>query len=126
MVVAYLEAVAGAEADRGWSLLLPDSRRAYDGRDQYVELTMAADWEDFSWRLAEPESSYCEDGGVYCQVRLHIAGEPPAFLLEAPNSKPADRLRTITLDEGDGAAGNAWIVVYFDAGGSQGISTGGG
>lgn len=126
MVAAYLDAVAGGRSDRGWSLLYPDSRRAYDNRDQYIELAAAADWEQFNWRLSEADATYCEDGGVYCQVRLQIAGTPPDFLLEAPNWHPTDHLRTITLDEGGAELGIAWMVVYFDASGSKGVSTGGG
>lgn len=126
MVVAYLEAVAGGESDRGWSLLLPGARRAYDSPEQYIELARGAAWDEFTWRLGEPESSYCEDGGVYCEVRLEIVGTPPGFLLEAPNSKPTDRLWTIALDQDEDATGDAWLIVYFNSEGPHGISTGGG
>jgi hypothetical protein len=126
MVVAYLEAAAGGAADRGWSLILPSSRSAYDSEDQYVQLAESAAWDEFSWRLAEPAASHCEDGGLYCQIRLHVTGEPPAFLLEAPNSAPDDVRRTLQLDPESAVAGNAWIVVYFEPNGNQGISTGGG
>jgi len=126
IVVAYLQAVAGDEEDRGWSILLPASRRAYDSRDQYIQLATEAAWDAFTWRLTEADSSYCEDGGLYCQVRLQIDGVPPDFLLEAPNAAPTDRLQTITIDPAAGASGNAWMVVYFDLEGSRGISTGGG
>lgn len=126
MVAAYLDAVAGPQSDRGWSLVHPDSRRAYASREQYIELAVAADWGQFSWRLAEADATYCEDGGVYCRVGLQIAGTPPDFLLEAPNWKPTDHLRTITRDESGAEPGTAWMVVYFDTSGSKGISTGGG
>jgi hypothetical protein len=39
------------------------------------------------------------------------------------NSRPTDRLQTITLDPEGGAAGNAWIVVYFDAGAPRAFRT---
>lgn len=126
MVATYLHAVAGGQPDRGWSLLHPDSKRAYDSREQYVELAAAANWERFTWRVAEADAAYCEDGGVYCQVRLEIAGTPPAFLLAAPNWKPSDQLRTITRDESGAKPGIAWMVVYSGTSGSTGISTGGG
>ncbi len=45
MVVAYLEGLAGKAQDRGWSLILPASRRAYDSREQYIELATGADWD---------------------------------------------------------------------------------
>lgn len=126
MVVGYLERLAGKAQDRGWSLLLPDSRRAYDSREQYIDLAAGADWDGFMWRLVDPAATYCEDGGVYCRVRLQVDGSVPDFLLEAPNSKPTDHLVTVMLDPDNTLPGNAWIVVYFDPQGPRGISTGGG
>lgn len=124
----YLEALEGGRADRGWSLILPDSRRAYQDLDQYVTLAEETDWDEFSWQFVQ-EGDYCEDGGVYCSVRIDIAGVPgsvPPFLLESPESNPDDTFLTLRVDDDPQSVGNAEIVVYFSPGGDRGILLGGG
>lgn len=123
----YLSAVGGDTPDRGWSLLLPDSRRAYADRDQYLQLTTDAEWDRFSWRFAD-SGDYCEDGGVYCVVRIeiHDTSSIPDFLLTAPESGADDLFWTLRLDDEEASPGNAEIVVYFSPGGPRGILLGGG
>jgi len=125
----YLSQLADATvADRGWARLLPDSRRAYADENEYLTLVASADWDSFRWRLVG-EGDYCEDGGVYCVVRLDVAGAPesvPAFLLEPPGSRPDDRFSTLRLDDDGEVPGNAEIIVYFTPGGPRGILLGGG
>lgn len=120
----YLSALAGEAPDRGWSLILPDSRRAYASRDQYIELAESADWSRFSWRFND-EGDYC---GVYCVIRLVIDQREgiPQFLLDAPQSRDDDLLRTLSLDNDPVSPGNAELIVYVTLGGSRGISLGGG
>jgi len=124
----YLSALAGGVRDRGWSLILPDSRRAYADLDQYLALASAADWTQFSWDLVE-EGDYCEDGGVYCVVRIQFDDAPdaiPSFLLSSPESRQDDMFWTVRLDDDVSTAGNAEMVVYFTPGGPSGILLGGG
>ena len=121
---SYLEAVSGDADDRGWPLILPDSRRAYATQDAYLAAVESSDWTGFTWEVLE-EGTYCEDGGVHCVVRLQIDGVPPV-LLSAPQSEPEDLLRTILMDEDPVSAGNAQLVVYFAQDGDRGISLGGG
>lgn len=104
------------DADRGWSLILPDSRRAYASRDQYIALAESTDWSRFSWRFND-EGDYCEDGGIYCVVRLQIDQMEgiPQFLLNAPQSREDDLLRTLSLDDDPVSPGNAELIVYFYA-----------
>lgn len=120
----YLSAISGDAADRGWSLILPDSRRAYRDQTQYLQLSADAAWESFSWVLVE-EGDYCEDGGVYCVVRLEIQGAPD-FLIEAPESRPDDRFFTLRMNDVEGVPGNAELTVYFTPGGPRGVLLGGG
>lgn len=124
----YLRALTGESGDRGWSLILPDSRRAYASQEQYTELVQEADWSAFTWHLAGG-GDYCEDGGVYCVVRVHVDNAPesiPDFLLAAPRSHEEDTLRTMRYDDDESSPGNIEIVVYFTPGGPRGISLGGG
>jgi hypothetical protein len=124
----YLSALVGGAADHGWSLILPDSRRAYASREQYIELAQQTEWTRFSWRFVD-EGHYCQDGGVYCVVRIEVDEAPgaiPDFLLAAPQSRDDDTLRTLLFDDDAASPGNAEIVVYFTAGGPSGISLGGG
>jgi len=124
----YLRALAGEAEDRGWSLIVPDSRRAYANKEQYIELADATEWGEFAWEFSG-ESDYCEDGGVYCVVRLQVEGAPqtiPNFLLSAPQSRGDDTLRTLRYDADESTPGNTEIVVYFTPGGPFGVSLGGG
>jgi hypothetical protein len=57
---AYLRAVAGADLDRGWSLLEPSSRAAYRSEDAYRRLMAAADWSAFAWEVRG--NGLCDDG----------------------------------------------------------------
>lgn len=127
MASEYLAALTGDAADRGWSLILPDSRRAYADAEQYGELATEADWSRFNWQLVGDGS--CEDGGVYCVVRLQIDDAPgsiPAFLQDPPGSREDDLFMTFRLDDDDATPGNAEITVYFDPDGTSGILLGGG
>ena len=126
LAIEYFEAIAGGAPDRGWSLILPDSLRAYRDQAQYIDLAEAADWEAFSWNLAN-DGHYCEDAGAFCVVRLEVASAAvPSFLLEAPRSAPDDLLRTIQMDDDPVSPGNAEVVVYFAINGERGILLGGG
>lgn len=123
----YLAALTGETADRGWSLILPDSRRAYADAEQYVELAAEADWSRFEWQLVGDGS--CEDCGVYCVVRLQIDDAPgsiPPFRLDPPGSREDDLFMTFRLDDDDLTPGNAEITVYFGPDGAGGILLGGG
>lgn len=120
---SYLEAVSGGADDRGWPLILHESRRAYATQDAYLAAVESADWTGFSWDVLE-EGTYCEDGGVYCVVRLQVDGVPP-FLLSAPRSEPEDLLQTIIMDDDAVSVGNAQLVVYFARDGDRGVSLGG-
>ncbi len=126
MVDDYLRALTAEHGDRGWSLILPDSRRAYADQDQYTALAEGEDWSGFTWSLVD--GAYCEDGGVYCVVRLEIAPGPnvPTWILDAPQSDVANRYLTLKLDDDPETPGNAAMVVYFDPDGDNGVLLGGG
>ena len=103
-------------------------RRAYASREEYIDLARRTEWTRFSWRFAD-EGDYCEDGGVYCVVRIEVDEAPgsiPDFLLAAPQSRDDDTLRTLRFDDETASPGNAEIVVYFTPGGPSGILLGGG
>lgn len=124
----YLAALTGEAPDHGWSLILPDSRRAYSSMEEYVALAEQADWSEFSFRMVNV-GDYCEDGGVYCVVRLQIDGATetiPAFLLEPPQSREDDFFTTFHMDTDEESVGNAELRVYFAPGGDRGILLGGG
>ena len=124
----YLSALAGESPDRGWSLILPESRRAYRGQEQYLSLVESTEWDDFDWRFL-PDDDYCADGGVYCVIRLDITSalhSVPDFLLNAPQSQPDDMFFTLRLDEDPASEGNAEVIVYFGQSGQRGILLGGG
>jgi hypothetical protein len=118
----YLAALEGSTDDRGWSLLLPESRRAYDDREQYLELVEAANWGELDWRVLGTDEVRCDDG--YCQVAIDVSSGTstiPDFLLTAPNASATDDLRTISVfDYG------TYVVVYFAPDRPGRISTGGG
>ncbi len=123
----YLAALTTDGGDRGWSLILPDSRRAYADQDQYTALAEAGDWSAFAW--SEVDGDHCQDGGAYCVVRIEI--EPgqhgvPGWMLDAPQSDEANRYFTLNLDEDPTTPGNAEMVVYFDSDGDSGVLLGGG
>jgi len=79
----WLNAVAGAEADRGWSYLSPDSREeAYAGDGEaYIQDAIAADWSGFEW--TEPLEVWSDDG--FARLEAGLLSPPssvPPFLFE--------------------------------------------
>ncbi len=67
---AYLDAVRGGAADRGWSLLLPSDRASvFTDEPTYTSLAASSDWDGFTWEVIEAR---CDDGA--CTVWLAIAG----------------------------------------------------
>lgn len=101
----YLAAVAGGEADYGWSMLFTQSQ--WQGYEHYERVVSDADWSDFA--VSVSEAGVCDDGWR-CQVCLHVAGERdsvPEFLLSTPGSADAGiRFFDVPAD-----CGNAELVV---------------
>jgi hypothetical protein len=80
---AYLRAVAGAEADRGWSYLGEHIQSEAYGGDQarYVADAEAADWSALRW--TDPSVVQENDGAVLVEVQLESdVDSVPDFLLE--------------------------------------------
>ena len=74
----YLDAVAGAADDRGWSLLHPDARRDMfdDSEDRYLNAVAASDWTDFRFTI---ESVVADDPSLYL---VQLRTDPPRFLVQ--------------------------------------------
>lgn len=53
-VNAYLSAVRGGAADRGWTLLAEELRgKAFADEETYRRLAETADWSDFGWHVSD-------------------------------------------------------------------------
>ena len=79
---AYLRAVAGGEADRGWHYLGRDTQQLGYENDQslYLRDAAAADWTAFRWAGADVVLT--DDGVAEVQVKLRSpASSVPAFLI---------------------------------------------
>ena len=57
IVERYLEQVSSGSGDRGWSLLLPDTRETVfaDDQDTYIKQADATDWASFDWVIEHVE-----------------------------------------------------------------------
>jgi len=97
---AYLAAVGGGAADRGWSFLLPGERDSvFADEKTYRAQAESSDWDDFTWEVVEAQ---CDDGA--CTVWLAI---PQAEALPAVLTEGAIRYR----NDGVPAGANASLVV---------------
>lgn len=79
---AYLRAVAGDEADRGWSYLDETTREwSYaNDLDAYMRDASVADWSAFKW--APPTRGWTDDGFSHVTAELLSAPESvPRFLI---------------------------------------------
>src|SRR5262245_48302461 len=101
---AFVRAVSGGEADRGWSLLHPYSRDDWANQAPWVEAAADADWSRFAFTVLE--ARYCDDG-VICPIDLEFpagASSVPAFIRssDAGIIFPRD-------DRADGDRAEIWI-----------------
>ncbi len=71
LVRAYLGAVRGEADDRGWSLLLEETRATTFGNDKsaYVASAQEADWDDLDWEVGR----VVRDEPFTYQVSLQLA-----------------------------------------------------
>jgi hypothetical protein len=67
---AFLHAVSGGQADRGWSLLHPYSQEDWGDQAAWVEAAGKADWSRFAFTVLR--TRYCD--GVMCPVDLDVPG----------------------------------------------------
>jgi hypothetical protein len=76
----FLQRVAVADGDRGWSLIHPEDRAEWGSLDDYLAAASVADWSDFE--VVSILVEYCDDG-VWCFVCVDVASVPgiPPFLL---------------------------------------------
>ena len=101
----YLTAVAGGEADYGWSVLFTQGH--WQGYEHYERVMSDADWSDFA--VSASETLFCDDGWR-CQVCLRVEGirdSVPEFLVSTPGSADAGiRFLDVPAD-----CGNAELAV---------------
>ena len=115
----FLAAVAGGRADRGWSLIHPDSREDWGDEDHWVDAAAATDWTGFE--VSVLRARYCDDG-VFCPVGLEIPGGDESIpdLLRSRDRSSG----VVPLDELEGIDGNAemWVVLADILRGHGGVS----
>lgn len=120
----YLQALVGAEADRGWSLLHPSARDEWTSREAYLAAAEQADWSRFD--VIVVEALYCDDG-IICPVALDLPNGPES-VPEAFRSPDNRNSIGILFREADGLPGNAELTVVLSDffRGEGGVSPGGG
>jgi hypothetical protein len=87
----YLTAVAGDEADFGWSLLHEPARTSWGTYEEYEQAVRSADWSAFSFNVRG--GSTCYDDAA-CTVCVELPGgleSVPPFL-RATDNKALDGL----------------------------------
>ena len=106
----FLQAAAGAEADRGWALLHPTKRDEWGSERAYLDAVEAANWSRFEFRVLE--AVYCDDG-IWCPVRLEVP-KGPESVPEPLRSSDGRGTDGILFAEGLGQVGNAeiWVVLH--------------
>ena len=116
----FLQAVAGAEPDRGWALLHPTKRDEWGSERAYLDAVEAADWSRFAFRVLE--AAYCDDG-IWCPVRLEVPNGPESV---PEPLRSLDGLGTdgILFPEGPGQVGNAEVWVVLDGGFMSSVGAG--
>jgi hypothetical protein len=105
----YLAAVAGAEADRGWSLLTDSARAEWASEAAWVASLEAAHWSGFDVSVIEVIS--CDDGYI-CPVALQVSNGPASVPL-LDGAPRHHRTLGIRFRSDEGAAGNAEITVVL-------------
>ena len=107
----YLADVAGAETDRGWSLLTDSAQAEWGSEATWVASLEAADWSAFD--VSVVEAIRCDDGYM-CSVALHVANGPGSVpvLDGAPEHHRALGIR---FRDDEGVSGNAEITVVLPA-----------